>query len=159
MTSNLDTIITTIESSDLNNLMQIETRAYPHPWTRSTMQDCLNSGYPAYKIDHEQKIIAYGFISIAVGEAHLLNLAVDPLFQNQGYGRKLLGYLLTIAEMQAAREMFLEVRISNITARKLYELMGFNEIAVRKNYYPSTNNTREDAIIMAKTLNESIFFH
>ncbi len=157
MTKIHNILITAIEADDINTLMHVETRAYPHPWTTCIMQDCLKSGYPAYKISLEQTIIAYGFISIAVGESHLLNLTVDPLFQRQGLGTKLLAHLLTVAEAHDAEEMFLEVRTSNITARKLYESMGFNEIAIRKNYYPSTNNTREDAIIMVKTLRHFLF--
>jgi ribosomal-protein-alanine N-acetyltransferase len=86
-------------------------------------------------------------MSIAVGEAHLLNLCVSPQEQNQGIGRKLLEHVISVAKSHADT-MFLEVRPTNTAAIFLYESVGFNEIGVRKGYYPAKNG-REDAIMFA----------
>ncbi len=87
---------------------------------------------------------------MAVGEAHILNISVDPAEQKQGVGRKMLEHLISIARGKA-ESVFLEVRPSNIHAIALYEDMGFNEIGVRKGYYPAEHG-REDAIMLALQL-------
>jgi len=96
------------------------------------------------------KILAYGLVAIAVGEAHILNISVDPSEQGQGIGRRLLQYLIDTAQGRA-ETVFLEVRPSNAIAIALYEDMGFNEIGIRKDYYPAENG-REDAIMLALQL-------
>jgi ribosomal-protein-alanine N-acetyltransferase len=77
----------------------------------------------------------------APDEVEILNLAVDPLFRRRGIGRSLIQKLLA----NHAGSTFLEVRESNLAARKLYHSLGFEAIAVRKNYY---NSSGESAIVM-----------
>ena len=89
---------------------------------------------------------------MAVGEAHILNISVAPNEQGQGIGRRMLEHLIELATGKA-ETIFLEVRPSNVGAIALYEKMGFNEIGVRKGYYPATNG-REDAIMLALELFE-----
>ena len=90
-------------------------------------------------------------MSVAAGECHLLNLCVKPELQNQGYGMLILDYLLDLARMHNADTAFLEVRPSNEFAIKLYQRAGFDEVGVRRNYYPAGFG-REDAIILARAL-------
>lgn len=88
---------------------------------------------------------------IVLDEAHLLNLSIAKTYQKQGLGRFLLEYMLKIAKSYQAANMFLEVRASNVSALALYENIGFNEMAVRRNYYPAATG-REDAILMGLAL-------
>jgi len=97
------------------------------------------------------KILGYGIITVAVGESHLLNLCVREESRSRGIGRKMLRYLIAIARRHDADILFLEVRVSNLPARKLYENEGFNELGTRRSYYP-LHEGREDAVIMARTL-------
>jgi ribosomal-protein-alanine N-acetyltransferase len=97
------------------------------------------------------KIIGYALMMMVLDEAHLLNLSVAKAYQKQGLGRLLLEHMITIAKKHAAANMFLEVRPSNISAIALYENMGFNEMAVRRGYYPA-HNGREDAVLMGLAL-------
>lgn len=94
--------------------------------------------------------MGYSLLSIAVGEAHILNISVDPNEQKQGIGRKMLENLIAVAKGRA-ETVFLEVRPTNTVAIALYESMGFNEIGIRKGYYPAENG-REDAIMLALQL-------
>lgn len=94
--------------------------------------------------------MGYAFLSVGAGEAHLLNLAVAPEFQNRGVGRALLAYVLQKGEQMGLERMFLEVRPSNHAAINLYDEAGFNEIGRRPGYYPAPNGTREEAIVMAR---------
>ncbi len=88
---------------------------------------------------------------MVLDEAHLLNLSVAKDYQKQGLGRILLEYMIQIAKNNQAANMFLEVRASNSSAIALYENLGFNEMAVRRGYYPA-KHSREDAILMGLAL-------
>ena len=96
-------------------------------------------------------IVAYGIIMIGAGEAHVLNLCVQPQYQNQGIGRYMLEHLEQQARNAACRMLLLEVRESNLIAIELYLSSGYNELGVRSGYYPAEYG-REDAIILAKSL-------
>ena len=88
---------------------------------------------------------------VAVGEAHLLNVCIHPDHQGNGFGRQLVKFLIDCARLKNAQRVFLEVRPSNLVAYKLYESIGFNEIGIRENYYPSYLG-REDALVLGKEL-------
>lgn len=137
--------------SDLTEVMQIELAAYPQPWTEGTFRDCLKAGYHCdlYKLNAE--LVGYSVISMAAGEAHLLNLCIDPQRQGDGLGREALEHVLNLVGSKHAETLYLEVRVSNRAARQLYDSAGFNEIGQRFNYYPSSHG-REDALVFAKTL-------
>jgi ribosomal-protein-alanine N-acetyltransferase len=90
-------------------------------------------------------------MSMGPGECHLLNLCVRPQDQSRGVGREVLRALLSKAEAFPVDTMFLEVRPSNRPAIRLYLSEGFNEVGIRKRYYPAAFG-REDAIVMAKVL-------
>ena len=138
-----------MRADDLDTVMAIELRAYPFPWSRGIFADCLSSGYSAWVLEQGSQIIAYGVLSVAADEAHVLNVCVDPLVQSRGHGRLMLRTLLGSARKQNAQRVFLEVRPSNPSAIALYQSEGFNEIGRRPRYYPAANNGREDAIVMA----------
>jgi ribosomal-protein-alanine N-acetyltransferase len=100
---------------------------------------------------HGRELVGYGVVMIGVQEAHLLNLSVRREWQRRGLGRQLLEHFLEVALEAGARRMFLEVRPSNAAARALYAARGFQEIAVRRGYYPAAGG-REDAILMGLDL-------
>jgi len=140
-----------MQIEDLDAVMVIEPQIYSHPWTRGNFSDSLNSGHSAWVLEQENKIIGYALLMIVLDEAHLLNLSIAKTYQKQGLGRFLLEYMLKIAKSYQAANMFLEVRASNVSALALYENIGFNEMAVRRNYYPAATG-REDAILMGLAL-------
>ena len=137
-----------MREDDLDAIMAIERRAYPFPWMHGIFRDCLRGGYPAWVLQLDGAIIGYGVLSIAAGEAHVLNLCIDPDLQGTGHGRRLLRSLLKLAHGHGAERVFLEVRPSNPNAIALYHDEGFNEIGRRPRYYPAKQG-REDAIVMA----------
>ena len=140
-----------MQPADLTEIMEIERRSYPHPWTRLIFSDCLHAGYSCWVCERQGIIQGYGILSIGAGEAHLLNLCVRPESQRQGIGEKFLAHLTALARRYDAEIIFLEVRISNAAARRLYDKTGFNELGSRKDYYPSADG-REDALILARVL-------
>ncbi len=142
-----------MREADVANVLEIEVRAYEFPWTEGIFRDCLRVGYSCWVCEVDGDVIAYGVMSVAAGESHVLNLCVRPDMQGQGLGRKLMERLLGIAGERKVDTMLLEVRPSNQAARRLYESMGFNEVGLRRAYYPARKG-REDALILARTLSE-----
>lgn len=136
---------------DLGYVAEIEQAAYQFPWSEAIFRDCLQASYSCWVVELEQRIIGYAVLLTAVGECHILNLCIDPALQSKGYGRRLLEKILDHARESEANSAFLEVRPSNTNAVQLYESEGFNEIGVRRDYYP-TKLGREDAVIFAKEL-------
>lgn len=141
----------TMTEHDLDAVMEIEPHIYSHPWSRGNFSDSLKSGYPAWVLLHDAKIIGYALMMMVLDEAHLLNLSIAKPYQKQGLGRLLLEHMIEMAKNQGATDMFLEVRPSNISAIALYENIGFNEMAIRRGYYPA-HNGREDAVLMGLAL-------
>ena len=138
---------------DLDEIMGVEVRAYPYPWTEGIFRDCMRVGYSCWVMKEADSLVGYGVMSVAVGECHVLNLCVRPECQGQGYGRVLLRSLLDQAKGRNAETVFLEVRPSNTPALHLYLSEGFNEVGVRKRYYPADRG-REDALVLARALVE-----
>jgi ribosomal-protein-alanine N-acetyltransferase len=140
-----------MQKEDLSEIVEIERQSYPHPWTQIIFGDCLLAGYSSWICGRNGMIEAYGIISVAADEAHLLNICVRKESRQQGIGRKMLRHLVAIARRHNTEVIFLEVRPSNAAARALYEDEGFNELGNRRDYYPAGDG-REDALILARTL-------
>ena len=139
-------------ASDLDEVMAIEQRIYPFPWTRGNFADSIASGYDMPVLEIAGRIAAYAAVMRGPDEVHLLNLSVDQTYQGRGLGRRLLEQLLRNAQLRGALGMLLEVRPSNTLASRLYRSMNFETIGVRRRYYPSWGGSREDAIVMRRSL-------
>jgi len=139
--------------SDVEEVMTIEEQVYPHGWTAGIFLDCLRVRYSCWVMEQGERIIGYGILSAAGGEAHILNIAIDPGFQGKGLGRSFMQFMLETARHHGADTVFLEVRPTNRIALRLYDSMGFNQVGLRRGYYPSDKG-REDAIIMARELSD-----
>ncbi len=137
---------------DLKAVLEIEGKNYNYPWTENIFQDCLRaSNYICWVLESvEKKVLGYCIVSTGAGEAHIMNVCVDPESQGMGAGRKMMEYAIDYLRGKA-QTVFLEVRPSNRKAIQLYQNLGFNEIGIRKDYYPAENG-REDAVMLALEL-------
>ncbi|MBT3831590.1 MAG: ribosomal protein S18-alanine N-acetyltransferase [Gammaproteobacteria bacterium] len=140
-----------MQLTDLPDVLRNERRGYTHPWTEGIFRDCLRNGQECWLLMCSDQNVGHGILSVAAGESHLLNVCVHPDFQGHGFGRILVEHLLERARTGEASTIFLEVRPSNVAACELYDKLGFNEVGIRENYYPS-NVGREDALVLAKEL-------
>lgn len=140
-----------MREDDLSAVHALEIRAYDFPWSLGIFRDCLRTDYPAWVLDVGGRVGGYFLMSIAAGEAHVLNICVAPELQGRGHGRALLRALLRLARARRVERVFLEVRPSNPGAIALYDSEGFNEIGRRPRYYPAREG-REDAVVMALEL-------
>jgi ribosomal-protein-alanine N-acetyltransferase len=140
-----------MREDDLEAVARIESSAYEFPWTPGIFRDCLRAGYGCWVLAHAAEVVGYGVLSVAAGEAHVLNVCVAPAQQGAGHGRRLMKRLIDLARWHQCERIYLEVRPSNKRAIGLYHDLGFNEIGRRPNYYPARAG-REDAIVMAMEL-------
>ncbi len=143
--------IRSMSYEDLPQVSDIERRSYDFPWSHGVFRDCLLAGYQCIVLEREDTVAGYSILSIAAGEAHILNLCVDPTHRAHGYGELLLDAILGVARDADVEEIFLEVRPSNETALALYRKKGFHLIANRPEYYQSQDG-REDAAVYSKKL-------
>jgi [ribosomal protein S18]-alanine N-acetyltransferase len=138
-----------LAQEDLAYVAALETRIHLAPWSYGNFRDTLAAGYSARVGESEGRIVAYGVLMLAPGEAQLLNLSVVPDARRLGLGRELLYQFMRDAMARRAEHVFLEVRVSNIAAIRLYQSAGFVAIARRERYYPALpDGSREDALVM-----------
>jgi [ribosomal protein S18]-alanine N-acetyltransferase len=131
----------------LRGVMAIERLVYPRPWSPnlflSEMTESKNRCYLVARIDRE--VVGYAGMICYGEEAHVTNIAIDPLHHRQKIATRLLHDLIGQAIEMGAEAVSLEVRVTNWGAQRLYGGFGFRPIGVRKNYYQEIN---EDALIM-----------
>ncbi len=139
--------------TDLTEVMAIEVQAYDFPWTHDNFASSLASGYLAECLFDATSGALLGYYVAMLGfeEMHLLNLAVVPSAQKGGLGRALLNVLRLRSQQHGARKVWLEVRMSNPRAQRLYTAFGFETVGTRRSYYPA-HGGREDAIVMGLSL-------
>ena len=136
----------------LGEVVAIEERAYEHPWTRGNFLDSLRSGYQAQVLVAADTLLGYFVAMKGVDEVHLLNITVVPEHQSNGWGRVMLDALAVWSRGQGAQWLWLEVRMSNARAQRIYERHGYRRVGERKSYYPAVAGSREDAVVMSLKL-------
>jgi len=136
----------------LPRVLPIEQQAYEHPWTHGNFADSLRAGYEAQLLHAGEELLGYFVAMKGVDEVHLLNITVAPAYQGQGWGRVMLDALAIWSRGQGAQWLWLEVRLGNVRAQRIYERHGYRRVGERKNYYPATSGAREHAIVMSLKL-------
>lgn len=140
--------ISTINSTDLISILEIEQASQIIPWSMQSLQECYNEQYLNLKLTLNKEIIGFCISQQILDEATLFNIAIKPNFQGLGYGKHLLDNLIQQLKQKKCKSIWLEVRESNIAAQTLYQKLGFKTVSIRKEYYRTLNNQRENAVIM-----------
>ena len=139
--------IAAMRLEDLDFVQAIERASFSSPWPpnayRSELETNRLANYLVARADGE--IVGYGGMWLMVDEAHITTFAVHPAWRRQRIGERLLLAFLDLALARQAHEATLEVRLSNLPARRLYEKYGFRPVGLRPRYYSDDN---EDALIM-----------
>ena len=153
-------------TADLDAVLAIESVSHIHPWTQGNFSDSLAAGHWAYCVRPQLEdavrgsyldpeiLWAYCILFPAVDELHLLNITVSPKLRRLGIGAKMMYAIEGVAAQQQMPRIILEVRPSNINALQLYQALGYEQIGLRKNYYPidAASGLREDALVFAKSI-------
>jgi ribosomal-protein-alanine N-acetyltransferase len=132
---------------DLPAVHAIERQSFSTPWPPHAYRAELEANQLAHYICTwvGGRIVGYAGMWLVVDEAHVTTFAVDPAWRRRGIGDRLLIALLDAAVQRGARDATLEVRVSNVGARRLYEKFGFRPVGVRPRYY---SDDGEDALVM-----------
>lgn len=145
-----------MQVADLDRVAEIERAIYAFPWTKGNFSDSLKAGYDAWVFEAPAMapgaMAGYAVVMWIPDEVHLLNISVDAAWQGRGLGRAMLDWLCADARSRGARSMLLEVRPSNQPARQLYASSAFEQVGLRRGYYPAAAGTREDALVLRKEL-------
>ena len=147
----IDTInITKMLPDDLLSVYQIEKDSYDFPWSEKIIEDCLLNNYDCF-IAKNSRTVGYVIAKISSLDSHILNLTIDANYRGYGIGSSFVDLIIKECRLQGSHSIFLEARVTNLVARKLYQKYGFRSIGLRKNYYKNKSG-REDAIVYRKNL-------
>ncbi len=139
-----------MQHEDVEAVLQIEETVFPDPWQETSFMFEIHGNRFSYPVvlELDGKIIGYAVAWEIFEEFHIANIAVHPLYQNQGWGTFLMDHLIKKARKAGSHYILLEVRPSNTAAMALYKKFGFYPSSVRKRYY----RDGEDAVVMRKDL-------
>lgn len=138
---------------DLPEIVRLENVCFTDPWSERILKESLENPRSEFFVcvSDDGTLVGYAEMTYVFDEGDLTNIAVSPLYRKQGIGRFLLDKVFEAAKAHALSVLFLEVRISNLSAIRLYEKSGFTDEGIRKNYYSCPT---EDACIMKKCFSE-----
>lgn len=133
--------------ADLSAVGLIERASFTTPWPPHAYRQELETNRLAHYLVAQigDDVVAYGGVWLMVDEAHVTTFAVHPRYRRRRIGERLLIALMDLSLDRHAREATLEVRLSNLPARRLYEKYGFRPVGIRPHYYTDDG---EDALIM-----------
>jgi len=144
-----------MEEKDVAHVLEIESLSFPNPWREMTFRGEIYNqpvSFP-FVIVHkfQRKIIGYVIFWCIKERAQINNIAIHPDFRRMGIAESVLFQVLDQIRKAGAKLITLEVRLSNLAARSLYNKLGFEVFGIKENYY---NDPREDALIMGKFLDQ-----
>lgn len=136
-----------MELKHIPEVLKVERASFVTPWSAHAFTyELLHNELSYYTVALvDGQVVGYAGMWMILDEAHVTNIAVAPEYRHRKIGYRLMCHLINKARSEGINRMTLEVRPSNIYARRLYKSLGFEERGMRKNYYTDTN---EDAIIM-----------
>jgi len=139
-----------VSMAELDRVMEIERQVFTAPWSRESYAELIPQPVISmWVLKNDTDVLGYMLYQLWDGEMELHTIAVDPVFQGQGLGRLLMQKLHAEAHSRGVQKIYLQVRVSNQSALRLYERFGFVKVGLRKRYY---QDNAEDAHLMCCTL-------
>ena len=133
---------------DAKEIFAIEMECFSVPWSLDSIEtELMNEDKKLYYVVEDGNgVVGYAGAWLVYDEGQITNIAIRPSARRQGFGAKLTSALIEECFKRGMHEIFLEVRISNLSALSLYRQLGFTVKGMRKNYY---SEPKEDAYIMS----------
>ena len=145
-------VIRTMTSDDIKSVAELEKECFSKPWSeKSLSEELINSTARFYTLSNNGELMGYIGANNICDEVYITNVAVGEKYRNNGYGVRLVKYLILQSALENADFVTLEVRKSNGPAIRLYEKCGFEKVGERKNFY---SNPTEDALLYTLYLKE-----
>lgn len=124
--------------SDLEAIVLLDHKVLKTNWhERLYLEEITNKNTHFWILELEGLIVGFLAIKVIADEGEIMQFAVDPDYQGQGFGSLLMDYAL---ENLNIMDLFLEVADSNEIARKFYKKYDFQLMRIRKNYYGPDQN-------------------
>ncbi len=144
-------LIRAMDINDVERVVELENILFTSSWNASDfMYEILENQFSYnFVLEEDEYIVGYVGVWIMYEQSQITTIGIDPHYQRRGLGRALLEAMIDFALQQDCQVMSLEVRISNQKALSLYQSLGFQTKAIRKNYY---QDNHEDAYLMVKEL-------
>ena len=141
-------MITNMRQEHVAQVAALEKLCFRDPWSENSVASELNNPLSLWLVALDGETVA-GYVGsqTVMDESDMMNLAVHPDYRCQGIGSRLVDELIKELKKKGSQRLTLEVRVSNEPAKRLYDELGFSEIAVRKRYY---SHPKEDALILRK---------
>ncbi|UCC12727.1 MAG: ribosomal protein S18-alanine N-acetyltransferase [candidate division WOR-3 bacterium] len=144
-----ETTIRKMLVKDLKEVYELEVRLFPNPWPLSFFEaDLRVPGTVAFVVENQGELIGYSMSTVGKEGFHVTNIAIAQEHQRMGIGSRLMHMLENIARERGCSRAYLEVRITNKSAIKMYEKLGYKIAHVQKLYYMDG----DDAYVMEKEL-------
>lgn len=130
-------------------MAQIHSQSFVKSWSETTFRDMFADSpqYSGWLICQDDQVAGFIICSQIVDEAEIITICISPSFQKQGFGAQLLNHQLDIFKQVQVKKLFLEVNEKNHAAIALYKKLGFEQTAMRKNYYKLADGTQANALI------------
>ena len=137
----------------LDRIYELELKCFDAPWSKASFEEALSNRsvdiLAAQSDGGSGSVIGFCIVMRVLDEAEILNVGVDPYFRRRGVARTLLTQASNVLVKEGAKTLYLEVRASNAAARSLYEVLGFEQVGLRRRYYTAPS---EDAVLMSAAL-------
>jgi [ribosomal protein S18]-alanine N-acetyltransferase len=149
-------LVRPIEAEDVPVVSEIARANMPYPWSRQTFADCMKSDYHGWLVSCgdtglANQVMGYVMTLAQLDECQILNICVRSAQRRKGYALALMQQAIDFSWQQKLRRVFLEVRVSNRNAIAFYRQLNFQQVGLRRDYYPADNG-REDALLLALRL-------
>ncbi len=146
-----DVALRRMREGDVDRVLQIEYVSFTMPWSSLTYRNLLKRrDAEVWVADNaEDGVVGYAGFWGVLDEAELGTIAVEPRRRGRGVSRRLLDRIIERVAERGMKAVFLEVRVSNAVARRLYASYGFRQVGTRRNYYAFP---LEDALVLRRTV-------
>ncbi len=132
-------------AEDIPKISEMEKRYFGQPWSAEGIRHYFDEGLALFIVARDEKeTVGYACVACAADEGDLVSIAVDEDYRQKGIAAELLDIACGELKKEGVSKLFLEVRESNVPARKLYEKRGFLEAGRRRGFY---SNPKEDAVL------------
>lgn len=147
-------LIRAMDIDDLDRIVELEQLLFTSSWNKSDfLYEILENQFSFnFVLENDDIIVGYVGVWLIYEQSQITTIGVDPHYQRRGYGKELMRAMIDLASQHGCEVMSLEVRVSNELAILLYESLGFEKQAIRKDYY---QDNHEDAYLMIKRLEGS----
>lgn len=147
-------LIRAMDIDDLDRIVELEQLLFTSSWNKSDfLYEILENQFSFnFVLENDDIIVGYVGVWLIYEQSQITTIGIDPHYQRRGYGKELMRAMIDLASQHGCEVMSLEVRVSNELAILLYESLGFEKQAIRKDYY---QDNHEDAYLMIKRLEGS----